>query len=124
MRLIGAVAVGAIIGALLRFGLQRIGNTSSLYPVGTLFVNVGGSFVLGLVVGWVGVQPYPWFQGITAGFCGSLTTFSSISLETFFMLREGLYWRAGAYILLTLGLGLIGLALGYGLGTKLQKIYL
>lgn len=123
MKLVGAVAIGAILGALLRFWLQRLANASPLYPTGTLFVNVIGSFILGLVVGWAGVQPHPWFQGISAGFCGSLTTFSSISLETFLMLREGLYWRAGAYILLTLALGLLGLSIGYGLGSKLRKVY-
>lgn len=37
------------------------------------------------------------------------------------MLREGLYWRAGVYILLTFALGLLGLGAGYGLNNELRK---
>lgn len=64
MKLVGAVAIGAILEALLRFWLQRLANTSPLYPTGTLFVNVAGSFILRPIVGWVSLQSHPRFKGI------------------------------------------------------------
>ncbi|RMF49573.1 MAG: CrcB family protein, partial [Bacteroidetes bacterium] len=52
------------------------------------------------------------------GFCGSFTTFSSIMLEIFEMLRLGQFAQAGLYLLVTIVMGLLALIGGYSLGTK------
>jgi len=114
-----AIAVGAVAGALLRAGLSRWLNTSILTPVGTLLVNVAGSFVMGFLVAlFHKLLPPVWFYGATAGFCGSLTTFSSIMLELFEMLRVGQFAYAALYLLLSVVAGLLALAGGYSLGMK------
>lgn len=88
--------------------------------MGTFVVNVVGSFVLGIVVGAFAHRLQgPLFYGVTAGFCGSLTTFSSLVMELFEMLRMGEPVRAAIYILASLILGLVGLAVGYVLGVRL-----
>jgi len=114
-----AVTIGAIGGALLRAGLQRWLNLSPLTPVGTLLVNIGGAFLMGLVMSLAHkVLPPIVFYGASAGFCGSLTTFSSIMVEIFEMLRLGQVVQAGLYLLVTIVVGLLALIGGYSLGAR------
>lgn len=118
--LLVAVSVGAVGGALLRYWAQRSLNLSGLSPAGTLLVNLVGSLILGFVVGGLGHRAdTSWYYGITAGFCGSLTTFSSITLEAFEMIRLTESIRAILYLSLTVGLGMIAFVVGYWAGTKL-----
>jgi CrcB protein len=113
------VSMGAIAGALLRFGIQRAWNVASTHPYGTLMVNVLGSFVIGFLAGFFsGRDNYTWYYTLTAGFCGSFTTFSSISLEILDMLRIGAYVRAVGYVGLTVLLGVIAVALGWWIGMR------
>ncbi|MCX8112070.1 MAG: CrcB family protein [Bacteroidia bacterium] len=122
LTLLIGISLGAAGGALLRYWIQRILNLSLLSPGGTFLVNIIGSAILGFVAGGFPQKVgSPLYYAVTAGFCGSLTTFSSITLEIFEMLRlqEGL--RAMMYIVLTLGLGLMGFAGGYWLGAKLTS---
>lgn len=121
LSVIVAVGIGAMIGALLRFWAQRSLNLSALSPAGTLLVNVVGSFVLGIMSGGLAHKGgTAWYYAITAGFCGSLTTFSSITLEIFEMIRLSESLRAVAYIALTISLGMLGFVAGYWSGTKLE----
>lgn len=116
------VGSGAVIGALMRFWVQRHLNSSLLSPSGTLLVNILGSAVLGFLVGGFGDRAgTAWYYGMSAGFCGSLTTFSSIALELFEMGRLQEPLRAGAYFLITIALGMGALIGGYMLGTYLRK---
>jgi len=93
MRLV-LVAVGGSIGSAARYWLagvvQRLNG--SQFPVGTLAVNVLGSFVLGLVVALSLerelISPDArLFLGV--GFCGGFTTMSAFSYETVALLRDG-----------------------------------
>ena len=75
-------------------------------------VNVVGSFVLGLVAG----RPAP--GGLAdavggIGFCGALTTFSTLAFETWVFLEERAWKPFAANLALTLGLGLPAVWLGY-----------
>ncbi|MEN3041511.1 MAG: CrcB family protein [Bacteroidia bacterium] len=122
LSLIAAVSIGAIAGALLRFGFQRWLNVSTLSPMGTFIVNVAGSMLIGFLVGSFGHRPVgAWYYGMTAGFCGSLTTFSSITMEVFEMFRLKEVVRAAAYLLATFALGMAGVVLGYWLGMKMHR---
>ena len=92
-------------------------------PVGTLAVNVLGSFALGFLAGLALTGdrvPAGWRPALTTGFLGSFTTFSTFSVETVRLLEQGA-WAAGAanlglQLVVGLGAALGGLAAGRALG--------
>ncbi|HSO65111.1 MAG TPA: CrcB family protein [Ornithinibacter sp.] len=100
------VAVGAAVGAPLRFfanhlARERFGATP---PAGTLVVNVVGSFVFGALVGG-GASAAP-LALVGIGFCGALTTFSTLALEVWDAMADDRYPHAAANVALSLTLGL------------------
>lgn len=103
MRIALLVVFGAI-GTLARYGLQGIvqGRTGLSFPYGTLAVNLVGCFLLGGVAQYGLTHltiPPEWRIGITVGFFGAFTTFSSFSWETVRLLEDGEWMRAAVYIL-------------------------
>lgn len=84
-------------------------------PFGTLLVNVGGSFLLGLLM-TLGVRSTllnPEVRiGLTVGFMGGFTTFSTFSFETLRLLEEGSLWQAGVNISLNVVLCLLAALAG------------
>ncbi|MCS7297932.1 MAG: CrcB family protein [Bacteroidia bacterium] len=119
--LLVAIGVGAIGGALLRFWAQRQFNLSTLSPLGTFLVNMVGAFVLGILTALFDKESEEYiFYGLSTGFCGSLTTFSSITLEVFEMLRLEKFWQAALYLSLTIVLGVMILGGGYWIGNHLR----
>jgi len=111
------------VGTLARYGLQglvqqRAGGT---FPVGTLVVNLLGCFLLGGMAEY-GFQhlaiPPDWRIGITVGFFGAFTTFSSFSYETVRMLEDGAWPSAALY----LGLSLVGGLLLMMFGMRLAEL--
>ena len=117
-----AVAFGGALGAVGRWGstvwLDRvIGGT---FPFGTLFVNVAGSFLLGLAVVWVHASgaSSDTRHFLTIGLLGSFTTFSTYSFEALAMLEAGSWIRAGSYVLGSVALGLLGVAAGMAVGAR------
>ena len=109
------VALGAALGAPLRYLTnhwvrERLGGT----PVaGTLVVNVVGSFVLGLLVG-SGTGGAP-LALVGTGFCGALTTFSTLAVELWDAMSDDRYPHAAANVVLSLALGLGAAWLGWAL---------
>lgn len=94
MSLILYIAVGGAVGAVLRY-LASTGVYGLLgrdFPYGTLAVNVLGSFVIGfltvlLIERWnLGPE---WRAGLLVGVLGAFTTFSTFSVETFFLIEQG-----------------------------------
>jgi len=89
-----AISVAAIIGANMRYVLSRFAarEFGAVFPYGTLFINVVGSFIVGLFVIWtterVLVDPR-WRLLVVVGFCGSFTTFSSYAFETMSFFEQG-----------------------------------
>ena len=86
------------------FTAQRVGET---FPVGTLLVNITGSFLIGFFVAMVDPSgPFlvsPRFrQFFTIGICGGYTTFSSFSLQTLELMHEGDWLKAALNILFSL----------------------
>ena len=113
-----AVLVGGAIGSLVRLLVgaaiqQRVGLG---FPLGTLVINVTGSLLLGFImrVALDTTAVTPVMRALlTTGFCGGYTTFSTFSFETVDLIREGLYARAGAYVTLSVVLGLVGAFAGF-----------
>lgn len=125
MEQIVAVAVGGAFGAVVRFlvssGIyQWLGRG---FPYGTLVVNVIGSFMLGLLTESLMQQritiTFEYRAAILVGFIGAFTTFSTFSLETFYLLEQGQLTKAGLNIVTSVSACLlaiwIGLLCGRGL---------
>ncbi|MRI82847.1 MAG: fluoride efflux transporter CrcB [Nitratiruptor sp.] len=119
------VGLGGFLGALGRFLLtswiQRM--SGSLFPWGTLSVNVLGSFLIGLlfVAFQEGLHPQLRAFAIT-GFLGALTTFSTFSLETYLMLDQGAIGKALMNILFNLSLSLGATILGIIVAKKIWGV--
>ncbi len=111
MRLALLVACGAL-GTLARYGLQGVvqERTGLTFPYGTLVVNLIGCFLLGGVAQYGLTHltiPPEWRIGITAGFFGAFTTFSTFSWETIRLLEDGEWMRASMYIVASVAGGLM-----------------
>ena len=90
-------------------------------PYGTLTVNVLGSFLLALIMEWSlrsTMLPPDIRVGLTTGFMGGFTTFSTFSYETFRLLEDGSFIQAGANILLNVTICLVFAALGIALARQ------
>jgi fluoride exporter len=111
------VVLGAIVGAPARYLVDRAvqARHDSVFPWGTLAVNVAGSFVLGLLV--AAASTYGWSPRVTAligtGFCGALTTYSTFSYETVRLFEERARFYAVANIVASVGAGLGAAFCGY-----------
>ncbi|MBR6625525.1 MAG: fluoride efflux transporter CrcB [Mailhella sp.] len=116
------IALGGALGALGRFwtGLAASCLFGSRFPVGTLIVNVAGSFLIGLTASAIAagrLAPNPWDDLVMQGFCGALTTFSTFSMDSFRLFREGRMWSAWGNLVLSMILCLSAAALGFSLFT-------
>lgn len=114
------VGIGGILGAIARFTLsQWINRRFSSLPVGTLFVNLLGSALLGLFTGVAICQHQQLLLGI--GFLGAFTTFSTLNFEVLQMSQQQPKRWSLLYLLLSYGLGMllayVGLWFGYNLKT-------
>ena len=109
------VALGGAIGASLRY-LSNVGAMRLFgpgFPYATLFVNILGSFAMGLLVvtlakkGGTALAPF-----LMTGILGGFTTFSAFSLDTFTLWERGQTLTALAYIAASILLSLAALAAG------------
>jgi fluoride exporter len=114
------IALGGALGSMARYGCsslaaQWIGET---FPWGTLIINVLGSLVIGFFAtltgpdGRVLVAPDA-RQFVMVGICGGYTTFSSFSLQTLNLVRDGDMLRAGANVVASVVLCLLAVWLGH-----------
>ena len=92
------------------------------FPYGTLFVNVSGSLLMGLLsilmIERFNIGP-EWRAGILVGLLGSFTTFSAFSIETLNLLEQGDMLRAFSNIVLSVIVCLAAVWLGVSLGRQL-----
>jgi CrcB protein len=113
------IALGGAAGALLRFGvvelMKRLGGDT--FPVGTLVVNAIGCLAVGLIAGLIAgrlmSRDDALFALLVIGLLGGFTTFSAFGWETFELLNQKQFMRAGLYVLLSNGLGLAGVWAGF-----------
>jgi len=125
------VAIGGALGSVARFGIGGLvaGKFGQTFPWGTLFVNVTGSFIIGLIgavaapEGKMDPQSRVFAtQLLMTGVCGGYTTFSSFSLQTLNLIQDREWLYAGANMLLSVFLCLVAVWLGYLLGATINSM--
>jgi fluoride exporter len=107
LTVLGAVAIGAVLGSWLRWALAYWLNTRVVHlPLGTLASNLIGGYLIGVAVAVFAAHPSIspfWRLALITGFLGGLTTFSTFSAESVVLL-QGEHWRAAAtHVLAHLG---------------------
>jgi len=118
------ISLGAIAGANARWIISRYAAKvlGPVFPYGTLFINVSGSFIVGFFMIWAierALLDPRWRLLIVVGFCGAFTTFSSFAFETMAYFEQGQWALMSANFLsnnlLCLGAALAGMALARAL---------
>lgn len=105
------VGTGGALGALLRQYVSSQVDESEL-PLGTVIVNIGGTFLLGFVT-FLGMES-EWLLLLGTGVAGSFTTFSSFSVETIRLWDTGERFRAVGYAVGTFVGAIFALGVAWG----------
>jgi CrcB protein len=125
------IALGGAVGSVARYALNGVISVrfGESFPLGTLVVNVAGSFLIGGLGALVipegrmsgGARAFT-TQFLMIGICGGFTTFSSFSLQTLNLVREGEWLYAGGNVLLSVVFCLVATWLGFALGAALSSL--
>ena len=124
MKALALIAIGGAFGAVLRYGASM--SVYSLlgrgFPYGTLFVNVTGSLLMGLLSVMLlerfNIGP-EWRAALLVGVLGSFTTFSTFSIETLNLLEQGDVMRAMTNIVLSVLVCLVAVWFGVLIGRQI-----
>jgi CrcB protein len=117
------VMLGGATGSLARYvaGTAIMTRFGGRFPMGTLVINVTGSFLIGLLMSIFTerfqVHPY-WRLLLVVGFLGGYTTFSSFEYETFTAVRAGSHWVGLVNVVASVVFGYIAVWLGALLATR------
>jgi CrcB protein len=118
------IAAGGAIGTISRYGIAVwAAPFSKELPLGTIFINILGSFIIGFV-GSLSLEQgrLPMSENarlfIMVGICGGFTTFSAFSLQTFDLLRDGEVSKALINIVLSVVLCILAVAAGNALAGR------
>src|SRR5579864_2966939 len=117
------IVVGGGTGSLARYliGTAIMSRLGSRFPLGTLVINVTGSFLIGLIMTLLTeqLQANPnWRPLLVIGFLGGYTTFSSFEWETFSAVRDGGFWIGLANVVGSVTLGYMAVWVGAVLGRR------
>ena len=114
------VGIGGFFGAIARYSISKHLNSKTKYsiPIGTLTVNLLGSFLLGILIGAKADVMFLLLLG--TGFLGAFTTFSTLKFEMTEMYVHKNKKKLLLYTVLTYGLGLILAYAGYLIGNSYQ----
>ncbi|RZS56096.1 camphor resistance protein CrcB [Microcella putealis] len=119
--LIAAVALGGALGALVRY-LVTVALAGRETPPGpVVIVNVVGSLLSGLALGAL-TDPTLLVVAVS-GFCGGLTTFSTLSVESVQLVMDGRWRRAAGGMLVNVVAGVAAVAIGIALGGTLVETF-
>ncbi|WP_334175537.1 fluoride efflux transporter CrcB [Pseudoxanthobacter sp.] len=116
------VFAGGGLGAVVRYYLSAFSMKTfgMAFPWGTFFINVTGSLVMGLAIAWLAShEPGPtkaFRLFFTTGVLGGYTTFSTFSLDSFYLWERGEIGLAAAYVAGSVVLSLLAVAGGMGAG--------
>ena len=114
--------VGGGIGTIARYLVGKWFNEQpwgQVFPWGTFFINVSGSFILAaaavIILERLSPAQQDWYLLLGTGFCGGYTTFSTFEWETFKLVRDGSWWYAAINAFGSLAAGFIGILLAVAL---------
>jgi fluoride exporter len=119
-----AIAAGGAGGAVARYliNISPLQNVFKPFPFPTFFINITGSFLIGFLL----ILFTDKFEvgenlryGVLVGFLGAYTTFSTFELEIWGLMKEGQFFTAFLYLLLSVAAGFVGVALGITLARKI-----
>ncbi|MEX1186393.1 MAG: fluoride efflux transporter CrcB [Gemmatimonadaceae bacterium] len=114
------IALGGAVGSVTRYLLGGVVQRTAgmAFPVGTLMVNVSGSFLAGFLLRYfMNVQTHPMLRAaLIVGFCGGFTTFSAFTTETLGLFEGGEYARAALYVAASVALSLMAVFAGFAAG--------
>jgi CrcB protein len=121
MRTIIAIAIGGALGALARYGVGALvaSKAGVTFPWGSFLINVTGAFVLGLLFALLAgrsTMPQWMISGLTVGFLGAYTTFSTFMLESLVLTEDGRVWAAVGNVAGSVVAGLVAVTLGVLVG--------
>ncbi len=129
LRLYLAVAVGGALGSAARFFVSGVVANSfgETFPWGTLIVNVSGSFVIGFFATLTGPDGRLLVSGtvrqfMMVGICGGYTTFSSFSIQTLNLMRDGEWFGVGANVFASVILCLLSVWIGAVAAAALNQL--
>jgi fluoride exporter len=111
------VLIGGAAGSLARFmlGTAIMARLSSKFPLGTGFINITGSFLIGFAMTFLTERTHlnpNWRFLIVVGFLGGYTTFSSFQWETLGLIRDGGRWLGLLYVIASVVVGYVAVWLG------------
>ena len=110
------VGLGGAGGSILRYLLQRTFN-NSYFPFGTLAINISGCLIIGILWAYLSKNNLSEITVLLlmTGFCGGFTTFSAFTHESIHLLMENKWLLFFAYIIISVGGGMIATYLGFKL---------
>ena len=111
------IGIGGFIGAIARYFMSIYMNQPARIPLGTLLVNLAGSFLIGTVFGWELSRLWTFF--LASGLAGALTTFSTLNKELI-ELWQVHKKKAVLYIFITFIGGILLAMFGYIIGSNLS----
>jgi CrcB protein len=111
------VFAGAGLGGVARYaaGTWIMAKYGGRFPLGTFFINVSGSFLIGILMTLFTerLDPHPnWRLFSVVGILGGYTTFSSFEYETYQAVRDGEHWMGLLYVASSVLLGYAGVWVG------------
>ena len=116
------VFAGGFAGTITRAQLgEALADDAGAWPWATLLANLAGAFLLGYVAALLRDRAPAAelrLRLLGTGFCGALTTFSTLQLELLTMLDDGEHGLAAAYVAVSLGIGLAAVAAGSALARR------
>ncbi len=126
------IGLGGALGSMLRFGVgtlidSNVQKTGQIFPWGTIVVNVTGCFVIGFIFTISAGEGRLLLSTLTRqfimiGILGGYTTFSSFSLQTLQLAQDGQWFGAGANVVISVVLCLVGVWLGTMLGGMVNQL--
>ena len=120
-----AISIGASLGAVSRWVVGGLLNdVFPSLPLGTLGANLAGGYLIGVAVSYFAYAPHiaaEWRLLIVTGFLGSLTTFSTFSMESALLLRNEEYLSCAILILAHVGGSIVMTLLGIATFALLRR---
>lgn len=105
------IAIGGMLGAILRYAIENIHfyNYKDVIPINTLLINISGTFLLALIL-TICFEVFEFDAdirlGIATGFLGAYTTFSTLCKEAVNLMNQGYYYSSISYVGISIMMGL------------------